>query len=387
MKDQILPAGYVADTTDVYLASSRRGASRIYLALLAAVAGAGIALPLTRIALTVQARGSVRPAIERHEVVAPEGGIVEQVRASRGALVRAGDTLLVLDQAPIRARAELLREQIDRRRRELEDLGKLVRPMRAGEPPTLETSRLGAAYAQHAGELHANLLRQEEVSKRQSRAAALAERNLLPLSELEGLRAEVELLQSDADLLVRRRRAEWRAEEVVLREELESLILEARLNAEEGGRLVIRAPAAGTLEELVSVSPRSYLAPGARVGTISPASPFVAEVWIAPTTVGLLREGDRARLQVDAFDYNEWGTIPGVLTEVSHDFVLVAEQPFFRGRVTLDRTTVVLANGSVGRLRKGMTLTARFQVADRSLWQLLWDRLEDWIDPRRPSSA
>ena len=37
-------------------------------------------------------------------------------------------------------------------------------------------------------------------------------------------------------------------------------------------------------------------------------------------------------------------------------------------------------SGFVGYLRKGMTLQARFLLAERSLWQLLFDDVSDWLD-------
>jgi hypothetical protein len=32
-------------------------------------------------------------------------------------------------------------------------------------------------------------------------------------------------------------------------------------------------------------------------------------------------------------------------------------------------------------LKKGMSFRARFVVSRRSLWQLLFDRLDDWVNP------
>ena len=73
--------------------------------------------------------------------------------------------------------------------------------------------------------------------------------------------------------------------------------------------------------------------------------------------------------------------ITGRVLEVSDDFVDSGNQPMFRVRCALDRSHLVLSNGFVGRVKKGMTLRARFVVARRSLLQLLRDDVSDWLDP------
>jgi membrane fusion protein, peptide pheromone/bacteriocin exporter len=40
-----------------------------------------------------------------------------------------------------------------------------------------------------------------------------------------------------------------------------------------------------------------------------------------------------------------------------------------------------LRNGYRGRLKKGMTVQARFIIAKRSLWQLLYDKADNWVNP------
>ena len=49
----------------------------------------------------------------------------------------------------------------------------------------------------------------------------------------------------------------------------------------------------------------------------------------------------------------------------------------------LDSQQLHLKNGFKGNLKKGMTLQARFVVARRSLWELLFDKVDDWVNPIR----
>jgi hypothetical protein len=104
-------------------------------------------------------------------------------------------------------------------------------------------------------------------------------------------------------------------------------------------------------------------------------------VFVTPRDIGLIRPGGPVRIQVDAFNYNDWGFVTGRVREISQDFVVEGQQPVFRVRVALDATELRLKNGFRGELRKGMTLRARFVVAERSLFQLLRDDLNDWLNP------
>ena len=47
----------------------------------------------------------------------------------------------------------------------------------------------------------------------------------------------------------------------------------------------------------------------------------------------------------------------------------------------MDNNYLQLKNGYKGNINKGMTLTTRFHLTDRTLWQLLFDRVDDWFNP------
>jgi len=104
-------------------------------------------------------------------------------------------------------------------------------------------------------------------------------------------------------------------------------------------------------------------------------------VYVTPRDIGLLQPGNPARILVDAFNYNDWGFITGRVTEISDDFVMIEDRPVFRVGVALDRTELQLRNGFRGKLKKGMTLQARFMVTERTLFQLLRDDINDWLNP------
>jgi HlyD family secretion protein len=47
----------------------------------------------------------------------------------------------------------------------------------------------------------------------------------------------------------------------------------------------------------------------------------------------------------------------------------------------LDNPILRLKSGQEGEIKKGMTFNARFVIARRSLFQLLYDKVDDWLNP------
>jgi len=68
--------------------------------------------------------------------------------------------------------------------------------------------------------------------------------------------------------------------------------------------------------------------------------------------------------------------------DISNEVYLLNDQPFFKVRCSLDEQYLVLGNGFKGNLKKGLTTTARFQITKRSIAQLLFDKADDWLNPK-----
>lgn len=135
------------------------------------------------------------------------------------------------------------------------------------------------------------------------------------------------------------------------------------------------------MSQLAGRYPGSYVQPGEVLGVISPDSNLLVECYVSPKDIGLLRPGMTARMQVDAFDYNQWGLVQAKIAEVSNDVVVINEQPVFKVRCQLAQHFLTLKEGYKGYLKKGMTLRARFVVTERSLFDLLYDNADDWLNP------
>ena len=111
------------------------------------------------------------------------------------------------------------------------------------------------------------------------------------------------------------------------------------------------------------------------------------ECFIPPVDIGLLKTGNEVSFHVDAYNYKQWGIIDGVVIEIGDDMELINSNPMFKVICRLNQKTLSLKNGFEGQLKKGMTLTTKFKIAERSLFDLLYDKTDDWLNPVQNSIA
>ena len=103
---------------------------------------------------------------------------------------------------------------------------------------------------------------------------------------------------------------------------------------------------------------------------------------VNPSDVGHIRVGQSVKMQVDAFNYMEWGMLTGRVEEISNDILSTSDQKiYFRVKCTLDKDYLTLKNGYKSSIKKGMTVNARMQVTRRSLYNLLFDKVDSWFNP------
>ena len=144
---------------------------------------------------------------------------------------------------------------------------------------------------------------------------------------------------------------------------------------------VIKAPVSGTIQQFNGKYKGAFLQAGEVIAVISPDSTLVASCYVTPADIGLIRNGMPVNFQLDAFNYSSWGFIQGDVEEVGNDFVMNNQQPVFLVKCRLYTISMSLKNGYSRSLKKGMTLQARFIITKRSLWQLLYDKVDNWLNP------
>lgn len=74
--------------------------------------------------------------------------------------------------------------------------------------------------------------------------------------------------------------------------------------------------------------------------------------------------------------------VGGKINDIAHDFTVVKDQPVFKIKCTLNQRKLQLKSGYTVNLTKGLSLRAEFVVSRRSLFQLIYDNTDDWLNPK-----
>ena len=152
----------------------------------------------------------------------------------------------------------------------------------------------------------------------------------------------------------------------------EMAIADARLSVANNRLLLsnVTAPVAGILAELKVTSPGGLIGPGTPVATILPESePFSVLVSVANRDIGLIHPGTMAQIKVDAFPFQQYGTLPAEVTRVLPN---VTSGNTFPVRLRLLKLT--LSNGSSQvSLFPGLNVQAELTTTRQRLITLLFD--------------
>ena len=356
-----------------------RTAPVLYRAVVVALLLAAACLPLLTVDVNTRSRGLLRPTRKLSPVTAPVGGRVTLARLQENAAVCAGDTLLVLATDALGDEAAHLATATAERDRLLADLHALLTA--ADGYPHLRTAVYQRDYGDYRRRRAALQLRLEHAARHRDRQQELYAGDAVARVDVEQATHEAELLTGQLRQLEEEQRRLWTQERQRVRRERADLHRERdRLDARRR-EYEVTAPVDGALTRTAGLHAGAYATPGQLLAEVSPDGPLRVEAYVSPADVGLLRVGMPVRLQVDAYDYQQWGLARATLREIGSDVTEVDGTAAFRVVCELRDRALTLPGGHRGTLRKGMTLTAHFTLTRRTLFQLLRDQVGDWLHP------
>ena len=358
----------------------------IYIFTLIGIVAALVCLPLIKIVVSSQANGVLRPLADKSDVRPLVAGTITRLRVSENQAIRKGDTLLVLQASAMEAQLNLNVRQQAEKIAFITDLKQLTSGLTLS-PTALHTPLYGQQAAQYYSQLRQLHSQLQKSGHDLATTKRLYAEKVIARIELEDNSFAYRKLQDEARVLAETQRSQWQADLNTHRAGLAELRGQQQQLQQERKLYALIAPVEGTVQQLAGKYVGSYVQAGELLGTISPDGALMAECYVSPKDIGFVRAGMPVRLQIDAFNYNQWGLVEGRVTEVARDFVLLKDQPVFKVHCQMNRSFLQLKNGFRGRLRKSMTVRARFQLAERSLWQLLFDKADDWFNPNQNGAA
>ena len=374
----------IIDQSQEHLFSTHSVKSRlIYSTIVLFVIGMMAALPFIYTDVGIRSRGMIRPVTEVVKIASPVSAEVITLEAIENSLVKENDIIATLDDADVRQRQHLNRSRHEQIGLYLADLITLIESS-SFSSITLSNLR-SMRYEREAREFGQQLASQQQQIDQHERTLerdmSLYRLDAISKSLLEERQHLLKVEENKLKLITEQQINSWNREKDSYQRERDELEAEFNQLSNERRLYVIRSPISGTLQNTNGILEKSFVFANQSIGEISPDTNLVAEVYVSPQEIGLLKEGLAVRLQIDAFDHNQWGTATGEIESISTDMIMSQNTPMFKVSCSINQPFLELHNGFRGDIKKGMTFQARFIINRRSLFQLLYDNMDDWINP------
>lgn len=388
MQKSLYPSEIIEFTSEQILSRHASKSNIIYCTIVLVVIVTLALLPVLKVSVSVQSNGIIRPILEKNQIKLLVSGTVSNLLIEDNQTVKKGQEILRLDTSVLEEKLAFNKYEEKEPKDFIHDLEILTRITLSRffvQISTLNTMQSASEYIFLKNQIEENASKLEKAEKEAARFEYLHKESLTSLSELEYKKLEVSRLRIQRNLIIEQQLGKWHKNLLQNKLKLKKIYADREQIKSEIDRYIIKAPITGTVEEFIGISIGSYLQAGQLVAVISPDRDLIADVYISPVDIGLIQIGTKVNIQVDAFDYNHWGLITGNVIEMSHDFFLLEKQPVFRVKCRLNQAYLQLKNGYKGYLKKGMTVRTRFLIAERTLFQLLFDKIDDWLNPLQKS--
>ena len=374
----VFPPEIIETSIESHFARFNRKSNIIYCTILFLLCGASVSLFFLKSDITIQSKGILRSSSESVLLVSPVIAEVRKTVLSENQYVLKGDTLIWLDCEKLNKRIRYNKNLIQENEAYLNDITRMLE----FEYSNLKTELFKSTHARYRQKLKEYNLNIRLQERHYSRAKHLYDNQVIPIAELEEKKFTLEQIKEERNNFVKTARNEWENMAVSYKMENRTYLNEILSLKNEQKNYSITAPLAGNITNYSGIQPGSFVTIGENFAEISPDGKILAEQLIPPKDIGYLKTGMPVRFQVDAFNYNQWGLASGHVQEISNEVYLVNNQPFFRVRSSIDQTYLELKNGYKGELKKGLTVTARFKITERTLAQLIFDKTDDWLNPK-----
>jgi len=375
---------------------------------------------LTAVKEVAHAPGTVVPSSNLQVVQHKEGGIVREVLAEKGQLVEQGEVLVRLD--PVVARSELERQLT--RRVSLQLKAERLRAFGEGRDPDfsfadaryaalvddqrrildLQKEEYAASRDVMLNQLESNskqidLLTNKIDSLRRQLALVEQQREMRRTLMVQGLSSRLHFLEVERDIerlngeiteltnqvtVAERQRAEIasRLTEFEATKRRDALDEVGDVNAEISevdqliaaesdrmNRLEITAPSRGLVQDLKVRTTGAVVQPGGAVLSLVPIDDaLIVESRIQTRDVGHVHPGQPVTIKVTAYDFARYGSVEGVLTDVSPTTFLDDQSglPYYKGVVRLHQNHVGRRDGD-NPILPGMTVDASIVTGEKTV--------------------
>ena len=375
---QIFPPEIIENTVECYHARINTRSKAIYGLILVMILSVFVSLPLVQVDISSQSRGVIRSPYENTTIQSALYGEVTSYRMLENKMVQKGDTLIILNSDKLNEQIALANKKIQENDLFISDIACLL----SAKYNQLLTPKYRGEYYRYQAKLNEQRISVSYLRKELATQKSLADQKVISNFDYLQSKNNYDKANERLKALEQDYQTNWVADQTTLNQQNNELISNIKQIEKEKQQYVILAPMSGSLVQVAGFQKGNFISPGQNLAYISTNNLLLAECYISPSDIGYIRQNQPVTFQFDAFNYHDWGMLQGKVSQLLNDVVVIDQEPMFRVRCTLDKNSLQLKNGYRGNIQKGLTFTARFKLNRRSLWQLLFDKVDNWLNPK-----
>ncbi|MBK9392294.1 MAG: HlyD family efflux transporter periplasmic adaptor subunit [Bacteroidetes bacterium] len=382
---ELIPSNLSDYTLESYLIKISTRSKIIYLLIILFVVGCISVLPFIYVDVSVQTRGFIQSDIEKQKIITPFHGRISYSHIKNGVKVEKGDTLLIIDSETIKAQKMALKNRLLENESSVYDLEKLNLIENTDNIFDHSFFRTGRYFIEYSNMLKLRNIEYQTYQRLKAehdRNIVLHDKKLIPDSEFEKSLFSYNSEEENLNRILTYHKTVWHSDLMQRKNDLNTLHAEILHCEEELNNRILIAPVGGEIIQSMDIQEGTVVGQSQTIAEISPEGELIATCFINPGDIGLLNPDQKVRIMIDALHYNEWGLLDAEITEISDDMIVdEASHAYFRIRCKPEKTTLRLKDGTRANLRKGMSINARIVISRRSLFNLLFDKIDKWLNP------
>ncbi len=407
------------------LSTSQKWGSRIIWTLVGVTGFGIIYVSFASIDETIQSTGKLEPKGTTIDVKVPLGGVIKKILVKEGESVIKNQRLLRLDTTAAKSKLEAL----DRVKSQI-NADNLLSKIQLGEEINIdnltENQRIKLNSLQNEYESRIKASRSAVVQiefqeeslleriKAQKEVLRIREDILAKLSEVteigglskiqfakekqEVIQLRAQLISSESELS--RLRAALDESKSKLRNTIAASKVDFSTKIEENNKQVaqienqinetkltldyqeIKSPVDGIVFDLQPAAPGFVVNSNFPILKIVPIDDLVARVFIPNQNIAFLKKGQKVKIRLDAYPYNEFGELEGEVESIGSDVLEPDEKyQFFRFPVTVKLNDSFLKHkGKELPLITGMSLSANIVLRQRPIISIFTERILPFWD-------
>ncbi|MDL2214997.1 HlyD family secretion protein [Dysgonomonas sp. OttesenSCG-928-M03] len=372
----------IENSVESYLYTSTSTSHKIYIVTIIAVLLTIIALPFIYVDISTQSVGVIRPRGEKTEVKASVSELIDSVYVREGQFVKKGDILLRLRSSSIDFQIDYQGNRLREYEAHISDLEVLAN----GRVPVPFNSPMRRqeylSYRKKVEESRASL---EKANVDLNRNSVLHQKGVISSEEYEGYLHTKRQAQNTLASTRESQLSAWQSELNSYREQYHEMENYRRQEEEKLDMYYVKSPVDGTLDLFTGIYAGGSTRVGETLAVISPDSTLYAEVQVSTRDIGNIVVGMPVTIQIESFNYNEWGVVKGTVEEISSDFFQSTdtEYAYYKVKCNMEKNYLTLRNGRSGYLKKGMSIQTNFIINRKSLFELLYMKADEIFNPRQ----